>query len=191
MSAIHRFVTFVARLTLWGWGLLTVTTAQAEFDLNGTYDVGTLTPLERPEMYGDKLLLSKAEATVLEERFRKFQQQANQSSDPNRSAPEAGARVGGYNMFWLDRGDTAVSIDGKFRTSIITHPKNGRMPEMTKVGAARMQQLQDQWRLLWRSQDLAASQNTGTAWWLSNPGGTGPYDDIEQRPTCRKACQRS
>ena len=124
-------------------------------------------------MYGDKLLLSKAEAETLEERFREFQQRANQSSDPNRSAPEAGARVGGYNMLWLDRGDSAVSIDGKFRTSIITYPKNGRMPEMTKAGAARMQQLQDQWRLLWRSQDLAASQNTGTAMVAYNPGGAG------------------
>lgn len=186
MSTMHRFVAFVVRLAVLACGLLTLTTAQAEFDLNGTYDVGTLTPLERPEMYGDKLLLSKAEAEILEERFRKFQQRANQSSDPNRSAPEAGARVGGYNMFWLDRGDSAVSIDGKFRTSIITYPENGRMPEMTKAGAARMQQLQDQWRLLWRSQDLAASQNTGTAWWLSNPGGAGPYDDIEQRPLAER-----
>ncbi|MEC8755787.1 MAG: hypothetical protein VXX72_09175, partial [Pseudomonadota bacterium] len=102
MAAVHRFVASVARPAVLACGLLTLTTAQAEFDLNGTYDVGTLTPLERPEMYGDKLLLSKAEAETLEERFREFQQQANQSSDPNRSAPEAGARVGGYNMFWLD-----------------------------------------------------------------------------------------
>ena len=176
----------VLTLALLAWGICLVPIGWAEFDLNGTYDVGTLTPLERPQMYGDKLLLSKAEAQALEARFRDYQQQANQSSDPDREAPKAGARVGGYNMFWFDRGDTAVNIDGKFRTSIITQPKNGRIPEMTKGGAARMQQLQDQWRLLWRTQDLAASQNTGTAWWLKNPSGKGPYDDIEQRPLAER-----
>ena len=49
MSAVHRFVASVARPAVLACGLLTLTTAQAEFDLNGTYDVGTLTPLERPE----------------------------------------------------------------------------------------------------------------------------------------------
>ena len=49
-----------------------------------------------------------------------------------------------------------------------------------------MGQLQSEWRLLWRSQDLAASQNTGTAWWLENPDGRGPYDDIEQRPLAER-----
>ena len=60
------------------------------------------------------------------------------------------------------------------------------MPAMTASGAARMGQLQSEWRLLWRSQDLAASQNTGTAWWLENPDGRGPYDDIEQRPLAER-----
>jgi len=176
----------VGLLSAVAFSSLLTATSYAEFDLNGTFDVGTLTPLERPLMYGDKLLLTKVEAQAMAERFRAFKQRANQSSDPERDAPEAGGKVGGYNMFWFDRGDTAVSIDGKFRTSIITQPQNGRMPAMTASGAARMQQLQDQWRLLWRSQDLAASQNTGTAWWLENPGGKGPYDNIEQRPLAER-----
>lgn len=175
-------LTNVGAVFLGGLVMLITSVSHAEFDLNGTYDVGTLTPLERPEMYGDKLRLTAAEAQAMADRFRAFKEQANQVSDPERDAPKAGGRVGGYNMFWLDRGEAAVNIDGKFRTSIITQPKNGRMPDMTDFGAARMQQLQGEWRLLWRSQDLAASQNTGTAWWLDNPDGKGPYDDIEQRP---------
>jgi hypothetical protein len=167
-------------------GLLVCNSSYAEVDLSGTYDVGTLTPLERPAMYGDNLLLSKDQADAMAARFQAYSAQANDSSDPERSAPKAGGAVGGYNLFWIDRGEAAFNIDGKFRTSIITVPKNGRIPPMTRSGAARMQALQSQWRLLWRSQDLAAAQNTGTAWWLSEPGAVGPYDDIEQRPLAER-----
>ncbi len=163
-------------------GLLATSFGWAGSGLNGTYDTGTLTPLERQAVYGNELFLSESEARNLENRSRAFVEQANETSDPDRDAPEAGGRVGGYNMFWIDRGDSSVSIDGKFRTSIITHPENGRIPKMTDRGAERMERLQSQWRLLWRSQDLAVSQNTGTAWWLENSDGKGPYDDIEQRP---------
>lgn len=183
---MHSTLTKLGLLNIWAFGLLLVTISHADFDLNGTYDVGTLTPLERPSVYGDKLRLSKSEANAMQARFRDYLEYANRSSDPSRDAPEAGGQVGGYNMFWMDRGDSAVAVDGKFRTSIITHPSNGRIPTMTEYGSARMDRLQDQWRLLWRSQDLAASQNTGTAWWLENPDGKGPYDDIEQRPLAER-----
>ena len=171
-------ILFIAALA----GLTVNDRAIASSDLNGTYDTGTLTPLERPVIYGNELFLSELEARSLESRSAAFVERANETSDPDRDAPEAGGRVGGYNMFWIDRGDSSVNINGKFRTSIITHPENGRIPRMSNRGAERMERLQGQWRLLWRSQDLAGSQNTGTAWWLENPDGKGPYDDIEQRP---------
>jgi len=158
----------------------------AETDLSGIYDVGTLTPLERPKMYGDKLFLTPEEANAIETQFAARVRRANADSDPNRSAPESGGRIGGYNMFWLDVGESAANINGRFRTSILTSPSDGRIPAMTEFGMQRMAQLQAQWRLLWRSQDLAASKNTGTAWWLENPDGKGPYDDIEQRPLAER-----
>ena len=158
----------------------------AETDLSGMYDVGTLTPLERPKMYGDKLFLTPEEANAIETQFAARVRRANADSDPNRSAPESGGRIGGYNMFWLDVGESAANINGRFRTSILTSPSDGRIPAMTEFGMQRMAQLQAQWRLLWRSQDLAASKNTGTAWWLENPDGKGPYDDIEQRPLAER-----
>ena len=34
-------------------------------DLSGTYDTATLTPLERPEVFGDRLTLSEEEAATL------------------------------------------------------------------------------------------------------------------------------
>ena len=160
--------------------------ASAETDLSGMYDVGTLTPLERPKMYGDKLFLTPEEANAIATQFAARVRRATADSDPNRSAPESGGRIGGYNMFWLDVGETAANINGRFRTSILTSPSDGRIPAMTEFGMKRMAQLQAQWRLLWRSQDLAASKNTGTAWWLENPDGKGPYDDIEQRPLAER-----
>ena len=47
-------------------GLMVNDRALASADLNGTYDTGTLTPLERPVMYGNELFLSELEARSLE-----------------------------------------------------------------------------------------------------------------------------
>ena len=38
-------------------------------DLSGTYDVGTLTPLERPEQFGDNLYLTKEQAEGMASRI--------------------------------------------------------------------------------------------------------------------------
>ena len=65
----------------------------------------------------------------------------SQASDPNREAPPDGGdgsrgaagNVGGYNSFWIDNGTDVFEVDGKFRTSIITHPKNGRFPPVTEA----------------------------------------------------------
>ena len=100
------------------FGLLVCNSSYANVDLSGTYDVGTLTPLERPAMYGDNLLLSKDQADAMAARFQAYSAQANDSSDPERSAPKAGGAVGGYNLFWIDRGEAAFNIDGKFRRAL-------------------------------------------------------------------------
>ena len=36
-------------------------------DLSGTYDTATITPLQRPEAYGDKLVLTAAEAKAIDD----------------------------------------------------------------------------------------------------------------------------
>ncbi len=105
-------------------------------DLSGTYDIATLTPLQRPQHYGDKLALTGEEAAAIARREAEYMARRNAASDPNREAPPEGGdgspgaagNVGGYNSFWIDRGTGAFQIDGKWRTSIITDPKNGRQP---------------------------------------------------------------
>lgn len=162
------------------WSIAT----SARVDLSGTYDVGTLTPLERPEMFGDNLTLTAAQAKALEKRFAERLAAASQSSDPDRAPPEKGGRVGGYNAFWFDRGERASAVDGAFRTSIIVSPANGRIPPMTAHGAQRLTALLDSWQIVWRKPDPTSNLNDGTAWWLRYE--QGPYDNIEQRPLAER-----
>jgi hypothetical protein len=153
-------------------------TASGRPDLTGTYDAATLTPLVRPAAFGDNLFLTKEEANELAEAERFRIGERSLASDPNRGAPPEGGdgssgaagNVGGYNTFWIDRGTDAFQIDGKFRTSIIIDPKNGRTPPRTQEARER------------RARRFAGSRrgNDGTAWWIDEDG-PGPYDNIEQR----------
>ena len=172
----------------WVWGAALAFAAQVAFaqpDLTGTYDVGTLTPLERPEVYGENLFLTDEEASKIEAQVGARMAAAQDASDPDRAAPAAGGRIGGYNAFWIDRGETANSVEGRFRTSIINSPPNGRIPPMTTPGAARRQGFLDEWRIIWRSPDPTVGKNDGSAWWLDLPGAA-PYDHLEQRPLAER-----
>ncbi|REJ77149.1 MAG: hypothetical protein DWQ36_17735 [Acidobacteria bacterium] len=157
-------------------------------DLSGTYDIATLTPLERPAEFGENLYLTPEQAREIVDEQRAYSAKRSQRSDPNRAAPEVGGappvglddsqrgisgagEVGGYNDFWIDSGDSVVMVDGKFRTSILTDPANGRRPPMTPEARAQMGQLLRQFR-----------GDEGTAFWVDWEG-PGPYDGPESRPT--------
>ena len=174
-------------------------------DLSGVYDTATVTPLQRPREFGDRLTLTEEEAAIIasdpdglarvfslapagsDERAaaRAERQRAGfETGDGDREAPPVGGdgsggaagNVGGYNTFWIDRGDAAFRIDGLIRTSIITDPPNGRQPPLTEgARAARA------------SRARLARPNDGTAWWLADGlDAPGPYDNPEQRPTAER-----
>ena len=90
-------------------------TADGRPDLSGTYDAATLTPLQRPAKYGDRLELTDAEAEAIARQEAETMAKQNEASDPNREAPPEGGdgspgaagNVGGYNSFWIDRGTGA------------------------------------------------------------------------------------
>ena len=161
-------------------------TADGRPDLSGTYDIATLTPLQRPADLGDKLVLTDEEAAALAagagslERIFNIPDERNVEGAPPREAPPVGGdgssgaagNVGGYNSFWMDRGNTPFQIDGQWRTSIIVDPPNGRQPPLTPEAQAQ------------RASFAAFNRpNTGTAWWLENDlDASGPYDDPERRP---------
>ncbi len=178
-----HFMRLLAGLSL---GFVGSFSAHAVPDLTGTYDVGTLTPLERPEAFGENKYLTQQQADNIAKRMAGAMQADAAPADPNRAAPPAGKAVGGYNLFWVDPGKGAINVDGKYRTSLITQPANGRRPPMTEYGAQRLQGFLDAWRIVWRNPDPTASITSGVAWWLDNSDPIGPYDNIEQRPLAER-----
>ncbi|MCY3844544.1 MAG: hypothetical protein OXH69_13500, partial [Acidobacteria bacterium] len=160
-------------------------TASGRPDLSGTYDTATLTPLQRPEQFGDTLRLTEEEAAAIARQELERNISRNLASDPNREAPPVGGdgspgaagNVGGYNTFWIDRGAAAFRIDGEWRTSIITDPPDGRQPPLTAAARERA-----------TAQRARFRENTGTAWWLIEGGldAPGPYDDPEIRPLAER-----
>jgi hypothetical protein len=142
-------------------------------DLQGTYDISTITPFERPA--GAKETITEEEAKTREKQTVERRDRINSIvSNPNREAPPVGGdgstgasgSVGGYNLFWLDQGDTWITIDGVRRSSIVIDPPNGRMPPRVPRNAATP----------------AVRLPTSDAPESVAPTGRGAYDNIEQRP---------
>ena len=59
-------------------------------DLSGTYDVSTLTPMERPTELGEKMALTEEEAAEIAERARQRDERRNRPSDPRSRRPTPG-----------------------------------------------------------------------------------------------------
>lgn len=161
-----------------GAGSAAPRTADGKPDLQGTYDVATLTPLERPAALGTQMTMTDQQAGRLEQQQASRREQASLPDSGSRAAPPIGGdgstgaagNVGGYNNFWVDNGTAYVTINGQKRTSVIVDPPNGRVPATT--AAARQRQAS---RLIRTTSD----EQEGT-----DPGleGPGSYDDPERRP---------
>ena len=98
-------------------------TADGHPDLQGVWDFGTITPLERPVELGDKAVLTDEEAAAFEQ----------QTAESRVDAPPPPGSVGGYNQYWFDRGTRVVEDQ---RTSLIMDPPDGRLPAL-QPGAIR------------------------------------------------------
>ncbi|GJM13552.1 MAG: hypothetical protein DHS20C12_19550 [Pseudohongiella sp.] len=105
---------------------LSITTAQAQDsdyvvprteygqpDLNGVWNFSSFVPMQRPAQFADKEFLTPEDIAAI----------ANQTEAGLQALNNIG--VGGYNTFWVEnagRGDNT-------RTSLITYPEDGRIPE--------------------------------------------------------------
>jgi hypothetical protein len=140
-------------------------------DLQGTYDIATLTPIERPTANAP-LSLTEQQAQRLEraESSRVFERAL--PSPVNRDAPAAGGNVGGYNNFWIDRGSQVIRVDGSPRSSLIIDPPDGKIPAMTPEGRARVAALQARNGVNPDANDENASGEIDTR----------AYENPEQRP---------
>jgi hypothetical protein len=149
-------------------------------DLQGTYDLATLTPLARPA--GTPLVLAKEEATQREKAAAERSASADAPIDANRKAPPTGGdgspgpygNVGGYNNFWLDPGTHYTVIDGQPRASLLIDPPDGRIPALTEQAQQRAT------RRVRPTSDQASREE--------DPGFEGPsaYDDPEIRPLAER-----
>lgn len=133
-------------------------------DLQGNWTNATLTPLERPEGHGP--VMSPEEVARIERGAEARFEAALAPSDPDREAPPVGGDgstgaaggVGGYNSIYIDRGDRVAVVNGEPRSSLVTHPADGRVPEFTEQARQA------------RSAAFAANREFG------------PYDHPELRP---------
>ena len=119
-------------------------------DLQGIYDVATMTPMQRPAEFGGRAKLTPEEAKAMEAYEAKRQETAAAPDDPNRAAPPVGGDtspttsyleqlwrggggvVGGYNQFWVAMGSTVIKLNGEYRT----FPFSRQAVE--KAGASRL-----------------------------------------------------
>src|SRR4051812_7269912 len=146
-------------------------------DLQGTYDLGTITPLERRA--GTPLVLTDEEAAKLEAQVARNYDKGNAQIAGDRAAPPKGGdgtpgpygNVGGYNNFWLDPGSRYTTVDGRKRPSLLTDPRDGRVPPLTD--AARKRNASP--RLRTTSDQVIREDDPGFE-------GADAYDDPEQRP---------
>jgi len=151
-------------------------------DLQGTYDLGTLTPLERAA--GSPLVLTEEQAKTREAQVAQRSAGLNAAIDGNRTAPPKGGdgtpgpygNVGGYNNFWLDPGSHFTMIDGQKRASLLIDPPDGRVPPLTE--AVRQRRTAGDYGR--PTSDQAAREE--------DPGFEGPeaYNDPEIRPLAER-----
>src|SRR5580658_8662367 len=119
-------------------------TADGHPDLQGTYDLATMTPFER--LPGDPPVLTKEQAETLQKQEAARRAVNATKLDPNRpplpvggdTTPgksffeilekAGGGAVGGYDRLWLNQGTQYMVVDGQIRTSIVIDPPDGHVP---------------------------------------------------------------
>lgn len=101
-------------------------------DFQGTWLFGSTTPFQRRMNLGMKQTYTEEEVVELERMMQARLERADVPLDPDRDAPEAGARIGQeaddtFLAHW--RKPELVKINGEYRTSVIVDPPNGRLPK--------------------------------------------------------------
>ncbi len=99
-------------------------------DLQGIWTNSSLTQLTRSRQF-KSLVLTKEQATKVEDGRAASSKRALEPTDPNAPAPSAGG-VGGYNNFWLDPGSSFGIVKGELRSSWMIDPADGQFPYTEK-----------------------------------------------------------
>ena len=115
-------------------------------DLQGNWTNATLTPVERLQGLGP--VLSWEQVAEIEEGQAATVVKGAAPSDPNRPPPPPGGTypvcidtaTGCYNEVYREPGERVAVVNGVPRSSLITTPADGRVPELTPEGRRRMEE---------------------------------------------------
>ena len=110
-------------------------------NLQGTWDIHTITPLERPARFAGREFLTPEEAIELEK------EAARQNAEIDSRANAGTAQDVGlaYNEFWWDR---AVNVVETRRTSLIIDPPYGQVPPLVPAARDRQGEVERAYRPL-------------------------------------------
>ena len=147
-------------------------------DLQGVYDLATITPLERP--FGAPAVYTKEEAKKRETAAALQREKGDEAIKGEHKAPPKGGdgsigaagNVGGYNSGWLDPGSVITVVNGEPRSSIVVDPADGRVPRLIPAAVQRATGN--------RARPTSDAQENA-----NDPGlekTPGAYDDPERRP---------
>jgi hypothetical protein len=108
-------------------------TPEGRPDLQGIWNFGTATPLERPAAFAGKPVLTDQEAAAY---LKTLANDGCRIANCNGSAQ--GRLDSAYDGFWFDWGDKLANN----RTSLIVDPSDGRVPALTAEAQARISERQ-------------------------------------------------
>jgi hypothetical protein len=103
-------------------------TSDGKPDLQGTWSLATVTPMERPANLANKEFFTEQEAAA-------YEKEVVERNNKDKRDGSAEADVGrAYNDFWWDSGTKVVKTR---RTSLVIDPANGRIPPMLPAARER------------------------------------------------------
>lgn len=104
-------------------------------DLQGVWSYETRTGLQRPDHYEELEIDEASMLSTLEPTDQILDDYQNFGT--NRRDDDT--NVGGYDPIYFSIGESLARIDGKYRTSIIVDPANGKIPFKEQASATRRQ----------------------------------------------------
>ena len=115
-------------------------------DLQGNWTNATLTPVERLPGLGP--VLSREQVTEIEAGQAATVAKGSAPSDPNRPPPPTGGTypvcidtaTGCYNEVYREPGERVAVVNGVPRSSLVTTPEDGVVPELTPEGRRRVEE---------------------------------------------------
>ena len=110
-------------------------TAWGDPDIGGVWDYASITPMQRPEKYGDREFLTEEEVAELENAAIERDRSAAEAPPAGRAVAGDKQGANGHSFVWGLELGTDYTEDR--RTSRIIDPPNGRYPRADGVGKGR------------------------------------------------------